>query len=71
MESQNRRQKVIVENVLQGGRLSLDTVQQVAAFTGVPYLSSAAGLVLKIFDIIQVWPVHYHGIVLIFKSLRF
>lgn len=63
MASQNQPQKVgghqtddIVENVLQGAGLTLEIVQQVAALTTVPYLSDAAGLVLKIFEIVQVRP---------------
>ena len=43
----------IVENVLQGATLTLDTIRQMAQFAPVPYLSEAAGLVLKIFEIVQ------------------
>lgn len=73
MPSQNKPQKGqrnenIAENVLQGASLTLQTVQQVAVFTTVPYLSDAAGLVLKIFEIVQVWPVYYRGPVPIFMS---
>ena len=50
----NRNQNV-ADNMLQAGRLTLETVQQVAALATIPYLSQAAGLVLEIFDIIQVW----------------
>lgn len=61
----------IVDNVLQGATLTLQIVQQAATLTTMPYLSDAAGLVLKVFEIVQVRPVHYYGLVLVFKSQWF
>lgn len=52
--AKDKSNKTIIDVILEGGGLTLDILQQVAGSTGIPYVSQAASILLKLFEIIQV-----------------